>query len=303
MGNQSNNQEASSLGPDVRSGILLKLTGLGFALVLGLLVYRFAIGDFDSIFSGEQSLDNSANYGQLPGFREQNRLAGQINRDSHALDSEPVLASGSLVSALLEPVVETPPLNESDKFVVLEATKLSSGAIVEQIWHTEEVVRKLTHLLASMAEGELSTENFTFLNPLGTLKVEALGENRYLLDQDNFSRYDSLVRAIDALDAETIVNVFMLLRPLLQEAYGELGHSQSEIDLVFRNALQQLGQVPEVGSSIELIRPSVAFKFADPELERLTAVQKQLIRMGPENAEILQNKLSQVVAQLAERSS
>jgi hypothetical protein len=36
------------------------------------------------------------------------------------------------------------------------------------------------------------------------------------------------------------------------------------------------------------------YKYADPKLERLNAVSKQMIRMGPRNTRIIQKKLDEI---------
>jgi hypothetical protein len=58
---------------------------------------------------------------------------------------------------------------------------------------------------------------------------------------------------------------------------------------------------PEVKGPIELLRPSVYYKFADPALEDRSVGQKALIRMGPENAAIVQAKLRDLRQRIATR--
>ena len=48
----------------------------------------------------------------------------------------------------------------------------------------------------------------------------------------------------------------------------------------------------------QLVKPSVMYLYADAEIENLLEVQKQLIRIGPDNTSILKAKLREFVAQL-----
>jgi len=48
-----------------------------------------------------------------------------------------------------------------------------------------------------------------------------------------------------------------------------------------------------------LERNSIHYKFADQQLEALNPVHKQMLRMGPDNTRIIQNKLRLFVAGLA----
>lgn len=293
------NQRAFISGPEMQPGFLWKLIGLGVSLVFVLVAYRILSGGLDSVFPRHLFAVESEtmDYESLKVESSSAALAGKVDRQSWALlnaispqdASLPVSGSG-----LNEQRLELPPLSKSDSFVAIEASKLTSGTIAEKIWGTEEVVRKLAHLLVSMEAGEASINNFAFLNPLGELRVTPKGEGRYVLDDLNFARYDFFVQAVDKVDPGVLVQVFTLLRPLLQEAYGELGYDEGQFDSAVLVALQQLRDTPEINAPVELVRPSVIFKFADPAIEELTSVQKQFIRMGPENSAIVQDKLSQV---------
>jgi hypothetical protein len=49
---------------------------------------------------------------------------------------------------------------------------------------------------------------------------------------------------------------------------------------------------------IEVVQPKVLYRFIDPELQKLSAGQKILIRMGPENAAQLKAVLRRVRREL-----
>jgi len=51
---------------------------------------------------------------------------------------------------------------------------------------------------------------------------------------------------------------------------------------------------PQPAEPIELLRPNVMYTFADPALESLSAGQKILIRMGPDNAAAIKIKLKEL---------
>jgi hypothetical protein len=55
---------------------------------------------------------------------------------------------------------------------------------------------------------------------------------------------------------------------------------------------------PVIEGRIALVRPTVNYKFADQKLEALSPVRKQMIRMGPENTRIIQNKVRMLVEEL-----
>jgi hypothetical protein len=49
---------------------------------------------------------------------------------------------------------------------------------------------------------------------------------------------------------------------------------------------------------IRLVQPSVHYRYADERLEKLSAGQKLLLRMGPENAARIKAKLREIRAAL-----
>jgi hypothetical protein len=53
---------------------------------------------------------------------------------------------------------------------------------------------------------------------------------------------------------------------------------------------------PETTGPIQLERPNVMYTFADPALEARPAGQKLLIRMGPQNAQAVKAKLTELRA-------
>ncbi len=51
---------------------------------------------------------------------------------------------------------------------------------------------------------------------------------------------------------------------------------------------------PEVAGPVRLIKPEAYYLYADKELEALTAGQKVLLRMGPDNAARVKAKLTAI---------
>jgi hypothetical protein len=56
-------------------------------------------------------------------------------------------------------------------------------------------------------------------------------------------------------------------------------------------AIDDLLATPEPKEALRLVQVKVRYQFADPDLERRSAGQKMLLRMGPENARVVKAKL------------
>ena len=59
-------------------------------------------------------------------------------------------------------------------------------------------------------------------------------------------------------------------------------------------------ETPEPMQPIQLVRPHVLYKFADPDLEDLSSGQKLLLRMGPEHASRIKSVLSDLRTRIAQ---
>jgi hypothetical protein len=103
------------------------------------------------------------------------------------------------------------------------------------------------------------------------------------MNPTGFLRYDGYADAIAALDIDVLVNAFHLLRPAYEQAYGYLGLDPGDFDNAVIRVLDLVLATPEIGEPIALVPKSVVYLYADPGLESLPAVQKQLLRMGPDN--------------------
>jgi len=78
---------------------------------------------------------------------------------------------------------------------------------------------------------------------------------------------------------------------LFQQAYAEIGYRNVDFDDTLRSAINIVLRSPNVEGPYQLVKPSVMFLYADANIENMAEVQKQLIRIGPENTEKLKEKL------------
>jgi hypothetical protein len=84
--------------------------------------------------------------------------------------------------------------------------------------------------------------------------------------------------------------MFHFARPLLENAFSEMGYNPRQMDGIILQAIDVILATPIVAEPIRLSRDSVVYKFADSELESLLPLQKQLLRTGPENTKRIQQQ-------------
>ncbi|MBK7728354.1 MAG: DUF3014 domain-containing protein [Gammaproteobacteria bacterium] len=131
----------------------------------------------------------------------------------------------------------------------------------------------------------------------GKLMVEQRGD-QWFLAPANFARYDALADAAAELDTDALARWFNRYEPLLQEAVSELGNGDRNVRSLLLAGLDLMLAAPTPDAEIELVRPSVFYKFADPALEALPETQKLLIRMGPRNRELVLDRVRRLRASL-----
>jgi len=119
-------------------------------------------------------------------------------------------------------------------------------------------------------------------------------EESTVVAPDNAARYTPYVRALEAVDSAKLVALYVRFYPLFQQAYAELGYpSRYFNDRVFE-VIDHLLATPDVRGPIALVQPKVMYEYADPALQDLSAGQKMLVRMGPENEAKVKAKLREL---------
>ena len=118
--------------------------------------------------------------------------------------------------------------------------------------------------------------------PLAAFSVS--GEDDFLyMAPDSYKRYDSFTKTVASLDSNDIANGFHQLRKLYEAAYEEMGLDTTEFDNAVIRTLDTVLATPEIKEPIAVKQKSVVYVYVDPALESLPPLQKQLLRMGPEN--------------------
>jgi hypothetical protein len=83
------------------------------------------------------------------------------------------------------------------------------------------------------------------------------------------------------------------------EVFKEFSYpDEYNLEDIFTKAAAIILAAPARDGQIALERHSVHYKFADQQLEALNPIHKQMLRMGPDNTRIIQNKLRLFVESL-----
>ncbi len=111
---------------------------------------------------------------------------------------------------------------------------------------------------------------------------------------DNAGRYTAYVDAAESIDSKRLVQFYVRLYPLFQQAYVEFGYPDGYFNDRLIGVIDHLLAAPEPKPPVHLSQPKIMFEFADSDLEDLSAGQKILVRVGIENERRLKAKLRDV---------
>ncbi len=217
-------------------------------------------------------------------------------------EPEPELEPEQVVEAPVEEEVEPafvlPRLNDSDQLIRDGVVSLTRHEVVNTWLSPNELIRKFVAFVDGVAIGQVAKDPVRVLAPQGPFLASQISEQVYLLDSASYERYDFFSEVVVSLDARRSAEFYLLVHPMLQEAYGELGSPDKKFNDVVFKAIGRLLETPVINKPIRLLRPVVMYQFEDKKLESLSAAQKQLIRMGPKNTRALQVKLSEIALEL-----
>ena len=194
-------------------------------------------------------------------------------------------------------VIELPPLAETDPLVRQLVRALSSHPVVAAWLATDDLLRSFTVAVDNIADGTTPASRLRAVRPADRFRVIDQDDG-LSIDPRSYARYTPLASAVDSLDADGVARLYSTLKPRIEDAYAELGRERS-FDVALEGAIVMLLRTPALDTDVPLVpKGAVTFGFADPRLERLTPAQKQLARMGPRNAGVVQRKLRQIAVAL-----
>jgi hypothetical protein len=192
--------------------------------------------------------------------------------------------------------IDLPPLDQSDDVVRTLVGELSSHPTVAAWLATDNLIRNFTVVVANIAAGESAVRQVPALKPRGGFQVEERGED-LVVNSRSYSRYLPLATAATSINAEGAAKLYSSLKPRIEEAYAELGQTNT-FDQTLERAIVLLLRTPVPNGRVSVEPNGVNYRFADPALEKLTPSQKLLIRFGPDNQRAVQTSLRNIALAL-----
>lgn len=128
-----------------------------------------------------------------------------------------------------------------------------------------------------------------------------------LIKRANDRRYSAFVQWFIHTDSRQLLSLYTRLYPLLQQTYIDLGHPDGEFNTRLIEVIDSLlatpvatpplrvqplnAASPQADRSSSAAKRHPRYEFSDARLESLLVGQKAMLRVGPQNAALLKQKL------------
>jgi hypothetical protein len=190
-------------------------------------------------------------------------------------------------------ITNLPPLGELDPFIRSTVGSLTQMSAAEAWLATDHLAEQFTAIVQGVAEGKAPSRMLARFRPSTPFAVTQRG-GQTVIDPRSFARFDGIADTVTSLDAAASARAYRTLAPRLNEAYAQLGITDSTLDAALEHAIIRLVKTPVPDGDIEVVPRGGAYAFANADLEALSPAQKLLLRTGPANAKRIQARLREI---------
>jgi hypothetical protein len=179
-------------------------------------------------------------------------------------------------------------LENSDAVVRQDLSAAMAAPLLDAALLQDNLLERGVAIVDGLSRGVVRYKLLPLAPLAGPFPVKQVN-GEFRMDPAGYSRYDSYAAAIEAMDIEKLVASFHRYRSLLEEAYGILGYDPQDMDNALIRGLDRIIATPVLQQPPALVKVEAIYKYADPKLEQLSDLQKQLLRAGPGNTARIQS--------------
>ncbi|MDB2378591.1 DUF3014 domain-containing protein [Luminiphilus sp.] len=251
--------------------------GILFAGILATLVFILMTGDY-----GEPTLPEELVMVQPP-----------VEPAPIPIEAEaPAAPIAAPVVTEVQPKIPPAPVvseETGDQYARESIDAVNGGKALAQFVAGDYVVERAVAIIDALRRGEVPYKLLPVGKPSTTFPISDNGL-RVTLDTAGFSRYDGFAQWVGGLDTPALISLLNDYELIATQALTRMGVTDFDIRSAVLAATTQILSTPQVAVDAELMRREANWVYMDPELEALSSLQKQVLRMGPENAGIVQQK-------------
>jgi hypothetical protein len=205
---------------------------------------------------------------------------------------------------MVQQVIEVPPtqpvlpkLSESDEFMRDTLADLVGNKSLMSLFYTKRLIRNLVATIDNLPRKRLPGSVIPVKRVHGTFITDGPEEGK-TISSKNAARYSSYIRLAEVIDAQKLVEAYVHLYPLFQQAYEELGYPQKYFNDRLLAVLDHVLAAPDPKEPVQLVQPNVFYLYADTGMEARSAGQKIIMRIGSKNEAKIKTKLREIKQQV-----
>ena len=192
--------------------------------------------------------------------------------------------------------LDLPAIDASDSFLREMVATLSRHPLVARLLATDGIVRNTALAVEQIGDGRTPFVVLKPLRPAERLTIASGPSGR--IEPRAYARWDSATSGLVAINPNDLAQLYVIVKPLFDGAYRELGHPGGDFDASIVRAMQMLADTPTLSAAPELLRRPGYYEYADPGLKAIPPVQKQFLLIGPDNRQKVMAWLTRLAAAL-----
>ena len=185
-------------------------------------------------------------------------------------------------------------LTDSDELVREAIGRLGGGIVATQFSRASNLLERAVSLTDNLAAGNVPYRLVPIAPPKKPFPIQDDGL-RVTVDPEGYRRFDGFADWVHGLDAIAIVSAYQRFSAFADEAFALLGYAESD---QFRDrinqALRLILTTPPIPADAELKKQEAVWVYVDDAIENLPELHKQLLRLGPRNLSLVQDKAREI---------
>jgi len=201
-----------------------------------------------------------------------------------------------------------PMLNESDNWLKDKLPTLTWRKELLKLVIDDDMIRRFVVFTDNFSQGIVAYEHSPFIIPNTVFSPDKENvsfennQNVWQWSESSSKRFGLYVELLRSFDSANLVQWYMEIKPLIDEAYAELGYDD-DFTNVLQDAITRVLDMELPKSSMAIIRPSVMYQYQDSTLESLPDTEKLLLRLGKENLLVIKSVLLELNEKLAQQQN
>ncbi len=196
-----------------------------------------------------------------------------------------------------ESIPALPEPGQSDAFIQALLKQLFGETAARELLSAPHFMPRMMIIIDALPRRDLPLQHLPVAPPRGSFRVAASDDGEVIASA-NFARYTPYVELAESVSSRQLAQSYLRIYPLMEQVYREMGYPEGHFHDRMIAVLDHLLATPRIEEPILLEEHIARYRYADPQLEALSAGQKLLIRMGSHNADRIKEVLNELRQQL-----